>query len=80
MSLAGSKVGGTYWACPAPFLHCSTLIIIILSHSVFLIDKYGVTTQTANVLNSLVYIMSAAISPFLGVIVDKTGFNLFWSE
>ena len=61
---------------PPPFLNFTSC----LSHSVFLIDKYGVTTQTANVLNSLVYIMSAAISPFLGVIVDKTGFNLFWSE
>ncbi|XP_064393937.1 major facilitator superfamily domain-containing protein 1-like isoform X2 [Halichondria panicea] len=64
------------------FIVCVTYYVTVFPFiglaNVFLIDKYGVTTQTANVLNSLVYIMSAAISPFLGVIVDKTGFNLFW--
>ena len=29
---------------------------------------------------SIVYIVSAAASPVLGFMVDKTGFNLFWCK
>lgn len=43
-------------------------------------DKFGVNSSEANILNSLVYIISAVASPFLGLLVDKTGFNLFWCK
>lgn len=45
---------------------------------IFLMDKYGYVAKEANIVNSLVYIISAAASPFLGILVDRTGFNLFW--
>lgn len=45
---------------------------------VFLMDKYGVSSSEANILNSLVYLLSAGVSPFLGILVDKTGLNLMW--
>jgi len=45
---------------------------------VFLEDKYGFQNDEANIVNSLVYWLSAAASPFLGILVDKLGFNLFF--
>jgi nitrate/nitrite transporter NarK len=45
---------------------------------IFLMEKYGYEAKEANIINSLVYIISAVASPFLGVLVDKTGLNLFW--
>lgn len=43
-------------------------------------DKYGVNSSQANILNSLVYLISAGVSPFLGITVDKTGLNLMWCK
>ncbi len=51
---------------------------VIFRFRVFLMDKYFVTSSQANLLNSLVYLISAAASPFIGILVDRTGFNLFW--
>ena len=63
-----------------PYAHHPPTSTHNLHYRVFLIDKYQVSTQQANVLNSLVYIISAIVSPFLGILVDRTGFNLFWSK
>ena len=43
-------------------------------------EKYFVNSSQANILNSLVYLISAGASPFLGILVDKTGFNLMWCK
>ena len=43
-------------------------------------DKYFVSSGYANIMNSLVYIISAVASPFVGILVDQTGFNLVWCK
>lgn len=45
---------------------------------VFFEEKWQYSASLANVVNSLVYIISAVASPFLGFAVDKTGFNVMW--
>ena len=57
------------------------LMFVYLSFCrVFLMDKYFVTSGYANLMNSLVYIISAVASPFVGILVDQTGFNLVWCK
>lgn len=41
-------------------------------------SKFHMNAQDANMVNSIVYLMSAFGSPLLGLIVDKTGKNLMW--
>ena len=36
------------------------------------------THYEANAVDSIIYIISAVLSPFLGILVDLTGRNLFW--
>lgn len=36
------------------------------------------TKQEANNISSIVYFISGFASPLLGLIIDKTGKNLFW--
>lgn len=45
---------------------------------VFYEDKWLLSAATANLSNSLVYIISAVASPLLGLMVDFIGFNVFW--
>lgn len=59
----------TYYVAIFPFIGLAVI---------FLVDKYGFTISQANVVNSLVYLISAGASPVLGFLVDKTGLNLFW--
>lgn len=40
--------------------------------------KYNLTVETANAVNSCVYIVAAIISPLCGFLVDKTGRNIIW--
>lgn len=40
--------------------------------------KFGLSADDANFVNSLLYIISTIASPLLGLLVDKTGWNLFW--
>lgn len=40
--------------------------------------KFGLTAAESNYVNSLLYALSAVLSPFLGFLIDKTGWNLFW--
>lgn len=46
--------------------------------SKFFQTKWGFDTSTADAAASIVYIMSAALSPFIGFIVDRTGRNLIF--
>ena len=46
----------------------------------FFEDKWQYSATKANAVNSLVYIISAVASPFLGVAVDATGFNVMWGK
>jgi len=45
---------------------------------VFFEQKFGLSPKSANAVNGLVYIISAAASPVMGFLVDRTGKNLFW--
>lgn len=40
--------------------------------------KYSFDASTANAINSLIFSISAFASPLLGLVVDKTGRNVFW--
>ncbi|CAF1059338.1 unnamed protein product [Adineta ricciae] len=41
-------------------------------------SKYNLSPAWSNACNSLVYFMSAILSPVLGYVVDRTGRNLYW--
>ncbi|KAL6081180.1 hypothetical protein STEG23_012152 [Scotinomys teguina] len=45
---------------------------------VFFIEKFGFSSQSASAINSVVYIISAPMSPVFGLLVDKTGKNVIW--
>ena len=40
--------------------------------------KFDLDSNEANFVNSMLYIISTVASPILGLVVDKTGWNLFW--
>ncbi|CAG9099040.1 unnamed protein product [Plutella xylostella] len=40
--------------------------------------KFAFLPQDANTANSMVYFISAALSPFFGILIDKTGRNVMW--
>jgi len=40
--------------------------------------KFGFTTQQANKIIGLIYLVSAPASPLLGLVIDKTGRNISW--
>ncbi|XP_069354272.1 lysosomal dipeptide transporter MFSD1-like [Maniola hyperantus] len=40
--------------------------------------KFDFMPQEANTVNSMVYLLSAALSPFFGILIDKTGRNVTW--
>ncbi|XP_022124494.1 major facilitator superfamily domain-containing protein 1 [Pieris rapae] len=40
--------------------------------------KFDFNPQQANTVNSMVYFLSAALSPFFGILIDKTGRNVMW--
>lgn len=41
-------------------------------------QKYDLSPEDANFVNSIVYIISAVASPLFGFVIDKTGRNVFW--
>ncbi|KAK9509921.1 hypothetical protein O3M35_004808 [Rhynocoris fuscipes] len=45
---------------------------------VFFIRKFDFSSDEANFANSFLYLISAIASPLLGLLVDKTGWNVFW--
>ncbi|XP_005078007.1 major facilitator superfamily domain-containing protein 1 isoform X1 [Mesocricetus auratus] len=45
---------------------------------VFFIKKFGFSPQSASAINSIVYVISAPMSPVFGLMVDKTGKNVIW--
>ncbi|CAF1189399.1 unnamed protein product [Didymodactylos carnosus] len=68
-------------------LYCVFIICVFYYISVFPFiaaaqllfeSKYNLSPAWANACNSLVYFMSAILSPILGYLVDRTGRNIFW--
>jgi len=45
---------------------------------VFFEKKYEFSPDAANFINGVIYIISAICAPGLGLVIDKTGRNLFW--
>ncbi|XP_010176887.1 PREDICTED: major facilitator superfamily domain-containing protein 1-like, partial [Mesitornis unicolor] len=45
---------------------------------VFFIEKFKFSSQEASAINSIVYIISAPMSPVFGLLVDKLGKNIIW--
>ncbi|XP_023371450.1 major facilitator superfamily domain-containing protein 1 isoform X2 [Otolemur garnettii] len=45
---------------------------------VFFTEKFGFSSQAASAINSIVYVISAPMSPVFGLLVDKTGKNVIW--
>lgn len=45
---------------------------------VFFEKKYNFSPDAANFINGIIYIISAICAPGLGLVIDKTGRNLFW--
>ncbi|XP_036301549.1 major facilitator superfamily domain-containing protein 1 isoform X4 [Pipistrellus kuhlii] len=45
---------------------------------VFFMEKFGFSSQAASAINSIVYVISAPMSPIFGLMVDKTGKNIIW--
>uniref|UniRef100_A0A5F9CP69 Lysosomal dipeptide transporter MFSD1 n=1 Tax=Oryctolagus cuniculus TaxID=9986 RepID=A0A5F9CP69_RABIT len=45
---------------------------------VFFTEKFGFSSQAASAINSIVYVISAPMSPVFGLLVDKTGKNIIW--
>ncbi|EDL15513.1 major facilitator superfamily domain-containing protein 1 [Mus musculus] len=45
---------------------------------VFFMEKFRFSSQSASAINSIVYIISAPMSPLFGLLVDKTGKNIIW--
>ena len=56
------------------------VFVSVVSNSIFFEEKWQYDPAKANIVNSLVYIISAVASPFLGFAVDRTGFNVMWGE
>ncbi|KAG8237883.1 hypothetical protein J437_LFUL017174, partial [Ladona fulva] len=69
----------TFWlvagVCVAYYV---TIFPFIALGKVFFMRKFEFSPEHANQVNSIVYIISAFASPLLGLLVDKTGRNVFW--
>jgi len=47
-------------------------------HRVFFERKFDFSADSANTVNSILYIVSAFASPIFGFVVDRAGRNIFW--
>lgn len=69
----------TFWLiaiiCIAYYVAIFPLIAL---GKVFYERKFGLTSTEANHVNSMLYIISAILSPVCGIVVDKFGRNVFW--
>lgn len=51
---------------------------LIALAKMFFMRKFGLSPVEANSVNSILYALSAGLSPVLGLLIDKTGWNVFW--
>ncbi|CAG0904006.1 unnamed protein product, partial [Cyprideis torosa] len=45
---------------------------------VFFQRKFNMTPNAANGVNGIIYVISAVVSPLFGMLIDKSGRNIFW--
>ncbi|XP_008473884.1 major facilitator superfamily domain-containing protein 1 [Diaphorina citri] len=57
--------------------YTSIFPFVSLAQELF-VKRFNLDSDAANRLNSIVYTISAFLSPLMGLVVDKTGRNLFW--
>ncbi|KAL1241775.1 Major facilitator superfamily domain-containing protein [Trichinella spiralis] len=55
-----------------------TIFPFIANAQEFYITKFHLTPESANLCNSLVYMMSIVMSPLFGALVDLSGYNIYW--
>lgn len=64
------------------YLICITfyisVFVFIQQAATFFSFQYGISLRVAGTLTSIPYLESALFSPFLGFIVDKVGYAIFW--
>lgn len=60
------------------FSFSRTTVNFCLYYSTFFQRKYDMSQKEANSVDGIIYIISAFISPVLGILVDYTGRNIFW--
>ena len=60
-----------YYSSLLPFVNAAV-------HGVLLERKYLYTDQNSKLLKTIVFAMSALVSPFLGILIDYVGFHLSW--
>ena len=69
----------SYWIAVAiNVTYFPTVYAFVSIGQLFFIQKYGLSLNTANIANSLVFGATIISTPIIGFIVDKTGFNLIW--
>ncbi|CAG9858502.1 unnamed protein product [Phyllotreta striolata] len=57
--------------------YCAIFPFITIAKDFFQ-KRFNVTSQEANDLTSIVYVISGVSSPILGLFIDKVGMNIFW--
>ncbi|XP_064009008.1 major facilitator superfamily domain-containing protein 1-like isoform X3 [Pogoniulus pusillus] len=70
-----------YYAAVFPFTGLGNVLsanVCWLGYRVFFIEKFNFSPQEASAINSIVYIISAPMSPVFGLLVDKLGKNIIW--
>lgn len=53
-------------------------LFFLLPFRVFFMRKFDFSPDNANMVNSIVYLISAIASPLFGLVIDKTGKNILW--
>ena len=61
-----------------PLLFNIGVISFLTITQVFFVQKYGYEITTANLVNSLIYLISMFAFPLLGLIIDWTGYKMSW--
>lgn len=69
----------SYWIL---IFSCSLFFSVIVAFTanapLFYISKYGMTEDGANIANAISYLGIVFITPFMGILIDVTGYNLIW--
>lgn len=59
-------------------IYLNPVPLFLLPLQVFFMKKFGMEAKSANFITGLIYLISAPASPLLGLLIDKTGRNVFY--
>ena len=69
----------SYWLFTlVPILYYSGVFSFLTITQVFLVEKYGYGVATANLVNSLTFLVSMISFPVIGMAIDWTGYKMSW--